>query len=152
MTDSDLRAKHIERLECSLCASDALSPHTPVYDYHSGTCQADYESWPCSVLALLDRLDKAEAALSVERIATALLDCGLMYRLLEYARTLPTMAHETEETLGNSWAIALRAALLSNVDCACGHSAESHNYRLPGCRELGCSCAALTSTDKETQG
>jgi len=100
MTDAELRAKHVERFDCSLCRTEALTPHNPVWDLPTGSCGVCYEEMPCAILALLTRCEKAEAALksctticdkcggyvpaaevcdcqfSVKRIETVLVACG----------------------------------------------------------------------------
>jgi len=83
MTDAELRAKHVERFDCSLCRAEAETPHNPVWDFPSGSCRVCYEEMPCAILALLTRCEKAEAGFEPERINRAAHrrgdDCAYMY-------------------------------------------------------------------------
>ena len=114
-TDSDLRA-----------LAEAHHP-VPMEDYLSSVCPTCEEDWPCDVwreasepdriLALLDRLDKAEAELSVERLAAALPSAMALTKRQEVLSGEGRLRYFWNES-------ELATALL----------------------------AALTSTDKETQG
>ena len=82
---------------------------------------------PDAIDAIFDALPE-QPALDVERLARALVDCGLMHRLLDYAQTAhsSSMQKEDETTVAHSWADPLAAAYarLAGADAPAGEARE----------------------------
>jgi hypothetical protein len=89
-----------------------------------------------AVKAAIARADELVAQLEQERAKVAALVGELRLHI-----GLVCDDHDITRILSN----------LSQAACTCGHSAASHDHRLPGCIELGCACTLTNAYSRNWQ-